>query len=62
MQPTAHQDPRRRPDRRGAADNEDPGTWAIPIGTPVRGLDRLDAEGSFDCGQGQARRDHASRR
>src|SRR5216683_730133 len=62
MQPTAHQDPRRRPDRRGAADSEDPGAWAIPIRTPVRSLDRLDAERSFDRGQGQARRDHASRR
>src|SRR6202022_4033527 len=62
MQPTAHQDPRRRPDRRGAADNEDPGASAIPIRTPVRGLDRLDAERSFDRGQGQAWRDYASRR
>src|SRR3954464_2698495 len=62
MQPTAHQDPRRRPDRCGAADHEDPGAWSIPVRTPVRGLDRLDAEGSFDHGQGQARRDPASRR
>ena len=30
--------------------NEDPGARAIPIGPPVRGLDRLDAEGSFDRG------------
>jgi hypothetical protein len=42
------QDPRRRPDRRGAADSEDPGARAIPIRTPVRRLDRLDAERSFD--------------
>ena len=62
MQPTSRQDSRRRPDRCGAAENEDPGARAIPIGTPVRGLDRLNAEGSFDCGQGQARRDHSCRR
>ena len=42
--------------------DEDAGTRAIPIGAPVRGLDRLDAEGSFDRRQGQARRHHASRR
>jgi hypothetical protein len=62
MQPTADQDPRRRPDRRDAAENEDPGARAFPIRTPVRGLDRLDAKGSFDCGQGQARQYHPSRR
>src|ERR1700687_2896424 len=62
MQPTARQDPGRRPDRRGAAQEEDAGACAIPIRTPVRGLDRLNAEGSFDCWQGQARRYHASRR
>ena len=39
-----------------------PEPGAIPIGAPVRGLDRLDAEGSFDRRQGQARRYHASRR
>src|SRR5271166_2632377 len=62
MQPTARQDPRRRPDRRGAAQDEDAGARAIPIGAPVRRLDRLDAEGSFDRWQGQDRRYHASRR
>jgi hypothetical protein len=30
------------------------GARAIPIGARVRGLDRLDAEGPFDGGQGQA--------
>ena len=42
--------------------NEDPGSRPIPIGTPVRGLDRFNAKGSFDRGQGQARCDYARRR
>ena len=35
---------------------------AIPIGTPVRSLDRFNAKGSFDRRQSQARRYHARRR
>ena len=62
MQPTSRQDPWRRPDRRGTAENEDPGARAVPIGLSVRGLDRLDAKRSFDRRQGPARRYHASRR
>src|SRR3954447_14951673 len=62
MQPAPRQDPRPRSDRRGAAENEDPGSRAIPIGAAVCGLDRLDTEGSFDRGQSEARGDHARRR
>ena len=39
--------------------HEDPGARAVPIGATVRRLDRLDAEGPFDGGQGQARRHHS---
>src|SRR3984885_5268199 len=62
MQPTSGQDPERGTDRRDAAENESPGSRAVPIGTSVRGLDRLNAKGSFDRGQSQARRYHARRR
>src|SRR3954447_13039511 len=55
MQPAPRQDPRRRSDRRSAAENEDPGSRAIPIGAAVCGLDRSDTEGSFDRGQSEAR-------
>jgi transposase len=48
--------------RRGAAENESPRSCPIPLGAPVRGLDRFNAKGSFDRGQGQARRDHTGRR
>jgi len=58
MQPTSRQDSRRRSDRRGAVDDEDPGARDVSIGAAVRGLDRLDAEGSFNGRQGQARRHH----
>ena len=61
-QPASRQDPWRRPHRRGTAENEDPGTRAVPIGPSVRGLDRLDAERSFDRRQGPPWRYHASRR
>ncbi len=46
--------PQRRSDWCSSADDEDPGARAIPIGARVRGLDRLDTEGPFDGGQGQA--------
>ena len=46
--------PQHRADRRDAAENEDPGSGTIQIGTPVRGMDRVDAEGSFDRREGQA--------
>src|SRR5580693_346664 len=62
MQPTPRQDPWRRPDGRSAAENDDSGARDVSIGAAVRRLDRLDAEGSFDRRQGQARRYHARRR
>jgi transposase len=51
-----------RADRRSAAENEDAKSRAIPMRPPVRDLDRLDAEGSFDRRQSQARRYHPRRR
>ena len=48
MHPTSRQDSRRRSDRRGAVDDEDPGARDVSIGAAVRGLDRLDAERSFN--------------
>ena len=54
--------PRRRSNRRGAADDENPSARDVPIRPAIRSLDRLDAEGSFYRRQGQARRHHASRR
>ena len=56
------QNSRRRSNRRGAADDENPGARDVPIRSAIRSLDRLDAEGSFYRRQGQARRHHASRR
>ena len=56
------QDPGRWPDRRDAADDEDPRARAVPIRATVRGLDRVDAQGSLDRRQSEARRHHASRR
>ena len=53
------QDPRHRPDRRGVADDEDPSAGAIPIGAPVRSLDRIDARGTI---QQPARSSSASSR
>src|ERR1700686_3146269 len=56
MQPTPRQYPRHRSDRRDSAADENSGTRDVSIGAAVRGLDRLDAEGSFNGRQGQARR------
>jgi transposase len=47
--------------RRGSSDDADPRAPAVQIGAAVRGLDRLDAEGSCNCRYGQARRHHPRR-
>jgi hypothetical protein len=50
VQSAPRQDPERRTDRRDAAENEDPGSHTIQIGTSVRSMDRIDAKG-VDCGK-----------
>jgi transposase len=49
-----------RPDRGDDADHEDAGARGLSVGSSVRRLDRLDAQGSLDGRQGEARRDHPS--
>ena len=44
VQPAARQDPRRRPDWRGASEDEDSGARTVQIGATVRRLDRSDAQ------------------
>ena len=56
------EDPRHRPGRRDAAEDEDAGARAVPIRPAVCSLDRLDAQRSLDRRQGEAGRHHASRR
>ena len=51
-----------RPDRCLCWPMKAPDPEMFPIGPALRGLDRLDAEGSLHSRQGAARRDHAGRR
>jgi hypothetical protein len=48
MQPAPCSDPWRRPDRRSDAEHENARPRDVPIGSAVRGLDRVDAKRSFD--------------
>jgi hypothetical protein len=62
VQPTSRENPWRLPDWRRAVEDEDPGSWVVSIWAPVRRMDRLNAERSFDSRQSQAGRHHTGRR